>query len=87
MWSGSFWKNAFERALKTFFQVLAAVIVAADAIGLLDVDWTQSLSVAGLAGLLSLFTSIGSSPFGPAGSPSFSRDPAAAQAPAGLHGQ
>lgn len=40
---------------RTFAQALAALL-GADGIGLLDVDWTSSLSVSGMAGLLSALT-------------------------------
>lgn len=38
---------------RTFAQTLAALLVG-NGIGILDVDWTASASVAGLAGLVSL---------------------------------
>lgn len=46
-----------ERAVKTFAQAALAAI-GTDAIGLLDVDWVTILSVAGLATVLSLLTSV-----------------------------
>lgn len=55
----AFWKAATERAVKTFAQSLAAVGLAGST-GLLDVDWGNALSVAGLATLLSYLTSLGS---------------------------
>jgi hypothetical protein len=58
----AFWKAAAERAAKTFAQTLAALVVGA--YGLTDVDWSTSLSVAGLATLLSVLTSVGSSQIG-----------------------
>jgi hypothetical protein len=57
--SAAFWKSATERAVKTFAQSLSAVGLAG-ATGVLDVDWGNALSVAGLATLLSYLTSIGS---------------------------
>lgn len=63
MWSKKFWQDAAERAVKTVAQT-AAGLLGAGAVGLLDVDWLQLASVAGLAGLASVLTSIGSTGFG-----------------------
>jgi len=48
---------AGERAVKTVAQVAIATI-GVNAVGLLDVDWVQVLSVASLAGIMSLLTSV-----------------------------
>lgn len=69
MWTAQFWKDAGERALKTFAQALIAVL-GAGAVDLMSVGWKQDLSVAGGAALLSLLTSIGSAKVGEPGSPS-----------------
>jgi hypothetical protein len=54
-------KNYFdfagERAVKTVAQVAIATI-GVNAVGLLDVEWVQVLSVASLAGVMSLLTSV-----------------------------
>jgi aspartate-semialdehyde dehydrogenase len=55
----AFWKDAIIRAVKTFAQSAVAVL-AAGATGLLGTDWIQLLSVAGLAAVVSLLTSIAS---------------------------
>jgi hypothetical protein len=60
--TSKFWKDAFERAVKTFAQ--SGVAILALATGLLDVSWTQGLSTAGLAALISLLTSVGSAGVG-----------------------
>lgn len=74
MWTTAFWKGALERAIKTFAQAVAAFL-AAGATGVLDVNWQQAASVAGLAALLSLLTSVASGSFtGPEGSPSLVND-------------
>ena len=73
MFTQHFWKNALERSIKTFAQVLAGLITA-DGTGILDVDWPQALSVAGLSALASVLTSIGSVPFGRPDSPSLADD-------------
>jgi hypothetical protein len=72
MWTGAFWKAAFERAVKTFAQALLAVM-SADGLGLLDADWPARLSAAGLAAVLSLLASIGSAGAGNPG-PSLSTE-------------
>lgn len=59
IWTLAFWKAATERGVKTFAQAFAALLVAAGT-GLLETDWTTSLSVAGMAAVISLLTSIGS---------------------------
>jgi hypothetical protein len=48
---------SIERALKTVAQVAIASI-GATAVGVLDVDWVQVLSVSALAGVMSLLTSV-----------------------------
>jgi hypothetical protein len=59
MLTTAFWKAAAERAIKTFAQAFAAFLVA-DATGILEVDWVKGASIAGLATLLSVLTSVGS---------------------------
>lgn len=68
MFTVMFWRQALERAVKTFAQALAGF--AAVAVTLDAVDWVAALSGAGLAALLSVLTSLGSLPVGPTGSPS-----------------
>nr|DAK71669.1 MAG TPA: holin [Caudoviricetes sp.] len=62
LWTAAFWKGASERAIKTIAQSLVAV-VGVNGVGIIDVDWTGSLSVAAAAGLASLLTSIGNADF------------------------
>ena len=57
MFTRVFWAGAAERALKTVAQSIAAVL-GVGAVGILSVDWVQTLSVAATAGLLSVLTSI-----------------------------
>lgn len=70
MITAAFLKGAAERALKTFLQTFVAVLIAgvgAEAVGvsagILDADWLTALSVAALATVLSLATSIGNADF------------------------
>lgn len=53
-----FWAFAGERAVKTVAQTALAMITAAGALSLFDVDFVQVVGVAGLAGLMSLLTSV-----------------------------
>lgn len=69
MFTRKFWKQAAERAVKTFAQGLLAVL-AAGATGIMDTDWGNTLSVAGLAAVLSLLTSVVTSAVGEPDSPS-----------------
>ncbi len=52
-----FWIDTLDRAVSTFAQAAVAVLTA-NATGLLDVDWAQMLSVSGLAGAVSILTSV-----------------------------
>jgi hypothetical protein len=63
MWSKTFWLATLERAIKTFAQVLAALL-GAEAVGVLEADWGQSASVAAMATVLSILTSVASSSVG-----------------------
>ncbi len=69
MWKAAFWKDAGERAVRTVAQVLGALVVAAGT-GLLDTDWTATLSAAGMAGVLSVLTSLASEARSPDGTAS-----------------
>ncbi len=60
--STAFWRGAAERAVKTFAQAGVAVLTA-DTTGLLDVDFGQLASVAGLAALVSVLTSVANADF------------------------
>lgn len=55
-----------ERALKTFFQTLLALL-GTDAAGVLSADWSQVLAVSLSAALLSVITSLSSAGFGAPG--------------------
>ena len=52
-----YWSFSSERALKTVAQVAISTI-GVNAVGILDVEWVQVLSVASLAGVMSLLTSV-----------------------------
>ena len=59
----AFWKATAERAVKTVAQSAVALITA-QATGLLDVEWLALASISGLAGFVSVLTSIASSGVG-----------------------
>ncbi|AZM51432.1 holin [Streptomyces sp. WAC 01529] len=73
MWTAAFWKATAERAIRTFAQALAAVLVAG-ATSLLDVAWGAAFATAGLAALLAVLTAIGASGAG-AGGPGLTERP------------
>lgn len=55
--SKQFWVDAFDRVVATIAQAALATLTAG-VTGILEVDWIQVASVAGLAGAVSLLTSI-----------------------------
>lgn len=61
LFSKQWWKAAGCRALKTVAQT-AVALIGTGAIGFLDVDWVQVVSVSVVAGLVSILTSIGGLP-------------------------
>lgn len=56
--SKAYVKLIAKRAVKTFAQTEGALLTAAGT-GLLDSDWKTSLSVSGMAALLSVLTTLG----------------------------
>jgi hypothetical protein len=66
MWTLAFWKGAGERAIKTFFQAFGGFIGVTGVgtvLGFGGVNWGQAGSVALVAAILSLVTSIGNADF------------------------
>ncbi len=78
MWTSTFWKQALERAIKTFAQGSLALL-AGDGLGVLDVDWGDVASVGALAAIASLLTSLVSAPAGEPDSPSLVTIPPAGE--------
>lgn len=80
IWTASFWKATGERAIRAFASTLASTWAIGG--GILDirgVDWGSALGVAGGAAVVSVVLSlVAGAGVGPAGSPSFVSDPAAA---------
>lgn len=78
MWEKAFWKAALERAAKSAAQGLVGMLVL-DGTNVLHADWKVAGGIALGAAVLSLLTSIVSSPFGATpGSPSLVGEPVAA---------
>lgn len=69
MWTSTFWKQALERAIKTFAQGVLALL-AGDGLGVVDVNWGDVASVGALAAIASILTSLVSAPVGETDSPS-----------------
>lgn len=55
--SKRFWVDTLDRAVATTAQAAVGVLTAG-VTGILEVDWVQGASVAGLAGAVSVLTSI-----------------------------
>lgn len=82
MFTSLFWKLSAERAVKTFAQTLAGVLVVSG-VGLFQADWRSAVSTAAMAAVVSILTSLGSVKVGPEDSPSVvSGDPAPTPGPA-----
>lgn len=62
----SFWTASLERAVKAFAWTLSSLLIA-DGTDILGTDWTARLSVAAMAGVLSLLGSVASSGTGGTG--------------------
>lgn len=60
--SKKFWSAAIVRSVKTFAQTLAAEIGISGAVGFGEIGWMRAVSVAGVAALLSIITSLAGLP-------------------------
>lgn len=58
MFTGLFWKDAFERFIKTFAQALLALFLVAPQTPILAFDWPSALGLAATSAVISLLTSI-----------------------------
>lgn len=67
MYTSVFWKDTFERVVKTVFQTLIALFIADGVVSIVEIDFGHSLGVAGFAALMSLLTSVASAPVGEPG--------------------
>lgn len=61
-----FWKEAAERAIKTFAEV-AATMIGANAVSVTELDWEQIVGLGATAALVSVLVSVASSGHGPEG--------------------
>lgn len=61
--TAAFWGATVERAVKTAAQTGVAILTT-NVTGILDVDWSQGLSVVGLATAVSVLTSVASAGVG-----------------------
>jgi hypothetical protein len=59
-----------ERAVRSFAASLASLLTASGA-GILEIDWSQKFSVAGMAALVTILLAIGGGTFGRGEGPSF----------------
>lgn len=80
MFSVQFWKDAFERAVKSAAQA-ALLAYGGDALDVWSLDWKTAVGVVGSGALLSVLTSLGSIALGNSGTASLT----AAVEPAGRH--
>ena len=55
--NSAFWVDTFDRAVSTVAQAAVATLTA-NVTGILDIDFVQLASVAGLAGAVSVLTSV-----------------------------
>lgn len=58
MFTALFWKDAAERAIKTFAQAVLALLIVAPNTPVISFDWPTVLATAATAGVISLLTSI-----------------------------
>lgn len=71
MWTGSFWKAAVERAIKTLAQTMLSLWLVGDQmLNAFVVDWGSAFGVGLGALIVSFLTSLVSAPVGPDASPS-----------------
>lgn len=70
--TAAYWLAVGERAVKTFAQAELALLTG-DGLGLADVNWQSNLSIAGMACLYSVVTSLASIQIGNSG-PSLSTE-------------
>lgn len=64
MWTWTFWKDALERAVKTFAQVILSVVsigILSTPMDLLIINWVPVIAAGGIGFLYSIITSLGSS--------------------------
>lgn len=63
MWTKLFWRQAAERAIKTFAGTFAAALGAGE-MGVIEANWQSAASIAAMATVLSVLGSIASTGVG-----------------------
>ncbi len=58
MFTGLFWKDATERAVKTFAQALLSLVIVAPNTPVIGFDWPTLLLTAATSAVISILTSI-----------------------------
>jgi hypothetical protein len=74
MFTATFWKDAFERAVKTAAQAVILFLGADVALDAVSADWASAGSFALGGAVLSLLTSVVSAPFGEPGTASLVKE-------------
>lgn len=67
MFSATFWKDAFERAVKTAAQAVVGGLALGEGFNAFDVDWQLGGGFALAGFVLSVLTSVASAPVGDTG--------------------
>ncbi len=70
LFSRAFLVATLERAVRSFAASLASLLTASGA-GIVDVDWGEKFSVAGMAALVTVLLAVGGGTFGRGEGPSF----------------
>jgi Putative lactococcus lactis phage r1t holin len=78
LFSGAFLLATAERAIRSFAASLASLLTASGA-GMLDTDWGEKFSVAGMASLVTVLLAISGGAFGKGDGPSFTGEEKLAQ--------
>jgi hypothetical protein len=78
LFSGAFLLATAERAIRSFAASLASLLTASGA-GMLDTDWCEKFSVAGMATLVTVLLAISGGAFGKGDGPSFTGEEKLAQ--------
>ena len=70
MWTAAFWKDTAERTIRTFAQVMLAMI-GTNVVDITSLDWKQMLLAASTAAVITVLTCVVATGVGVKGDPSF----------------